>query len=130
METSGTAELIANTLVGLVGGLGPMAVLLAVFLLTALMTEIISNAAATVLVVPIAIDTALSLGASPYAFVMAVVIAASTSFLLPIGHQVNVLVFGPGGYKVTDYTRVGIWLNLIILILVAIFLPIFWPLFP
>lgn len=130
METSGTAELIANTLVGLVGGLGPIAVLLAVFLLTALMTEIISNAAATVLVVPIAIDTALNLGASPYAFVMAVVIAASTSFLLPIGHQVNVLVFGPGGYKVTDYTRVGVWLNMIILILVAVFLPLFWPLYP
>ncbi len=130
METTGTAALIANTLVGIVGDLGPIAVLLAVFLLTALMTEVISNAAATVLVVPIAIDTALSLGASPYAFVMAVVIAASTSFLLPIGHQVNVLVFGPGGYKVTDYTRVGIWLNLLILILVALFLPIFWPLFP
>lgn len=130
METSGTASLIANTIVSAVGGMGPMAVLLAVFILTALMTEVISNAAATVLVVPIAIDTALSLGASPYAFVMAVVIAASTSFLLPIGHQVNVLVYGPGGYKVTDYTRVGIWLNLIILIVVAVFLPLLWPLFP
>ncbi|MEZ4517869.1 MAG: SLC13 family permease [Chloroflexota bacterium] len=130
METTGTAALIAHTIVGFVGDIGPMAVLLAVFLMTALLTEVISNAAATVLVVPIAIDTALHLGASPYAFVMAVVIAASTSFLLPIGHQVNVLVFGPGGYKVTDYTRVGIWLNILILILVAVFLPIFWPLFP
>ena len=90
----------------------------------------ISNAAATVLVVPIAIDTAFSLGANPYTFVLAVVIAASTSFLMPIGHQVNVLVFGPGGYRFSDYTKVGIWLNLIILLLVATVLPLIWPLFP
>lgn len=130
LESSGTAELIAQTIIRLVGDLGPMVVLMAVFVMTALLTEVISNAAAAVLVVPIAIDAALGLGASPYAFVMAVVIAASTSFLLPVGHQVNVLVFGPGGYRVTDYTKVGVWLNIIILILVAIFLPIFWPLFP
>jgi di/tricarboxylate transporter len=59
-----------------------------------------------------------------------VVIAASTSFLLPIGHQVNVLVFGPGGYRFFDYTKVGVWLNLIILLLVAVALPLIWPLFP
>ena len=56
------------------------------------------------------------------------VLAASTSFLMPIGHQVNVLVCGPGGYKFTDYTRVGVWLNLLILLLVALFLPVIWPL--
>ena len=57
-----------------------------------------------------------------------VVLAASTSFLMPIGHQVNVLVFGPGGYKFTDYARVGLGLNLLILLLVAVFLPVIWPL--
>ncbi len=86
-----------------------------------------SNAAATVLVVPIAIDAARGLGANPQTFVMAVVIAAATSFLMPIGHQANVLVFGPGGYRFTDYTKVGVWLNVAIFILVAIFLPIVWP---
>ncbi len=130
METTGTAALIAEQITGLLGSLGPRAVLIGVFILTALLTEVISNAAATVLVVPIAIDTAVSLSANPYTFVMAVVIAASTSFLMPIGHQVNVLVFGPGGYRFSDYTRVGVWLNLIILLLVALVLTIFWPLFP
>ncbi len=104
--------------------------LIGIFIMTALLTEVISNAAATVLVVPIAIDTAFNLGASPHSFVMATVMAASTSFLMPIGHQDNVIVFGPGGYRFSDYTKVGIWLNLIILILVALFLPVFWPLFP
>ncbi len=130
LETTGTATLIADFIVGLVGDAGPLAVLIAVFILTALLTEVISNAAATVLVVPIAIDTAASLGASPYTFVMAVVIAASTSFLTPIGHQVNVLIYGPGGYKFTDYTRVGIGLNLLMLLLAATVLPIIWPMFP
>jgi di/tricarboxylate transporter len=130
METTGTAALLANQIIGLFGDLGPRAVLMGVFVMTALLTEIISNAAATVLVVPIAIDAALGLDASPRAFVMAAVIAASTSFLMPIGHQVNVLVFGPGGYRFSDYTRVGVWLNLIIATLVALFLPLIWPLFP
>jgi di/tricarboxylate transporter len=128
MEKTGTALLLANQLVAGLGGWGPLLVLLGIFLLTALLTEVISNAAATVLLVPIAIDVARSLGTNIEPFVMAVVLAASTSFLMPIGHQVNVLVFGPGGYKFTDYARVGIWLNLLILLLVALFLPLIWPL--
>jgi di/tricarboxylate transporter len=60
---------------------------------------------------------------------MAVVIAAATSFLMPIGHQANVLVFGPGGYRFFDYTKVGVWLNLIIFIVVATVLPLIWPMF-
>ena len=130
MQTSGTAEFLAERIVDLVGGLGPMAVVMGIFLMTALTTEVMSNAAATVLVTPIAIDAARNLGANPQTFVMAVVIAAATSFLMPIGHQANILVFGPGGYKFFDYTRVGVWLNIIIFIIVAITLPIVWPLFP
>ncbi|MEJ2749290.1 MAG: SLC13 family permease, partial [Anaerolineae bacterium] len=130
MESTGTAALIAEQITGLLGDVGPRAVLIGIFILTALLTEVISNAAATVLVAPIAIDTAVSLEANPHTFVLAVVIAASTSFLMPIGHQVNVLVFGPGGYRFSDYTRVGVWLNLIILLLVAVVLPLIWPLFP
>jgi di/tricarboxylate transporter len=127
METSGTAVLIADQIVGLLGDLGPRGVMIGIFILTALLTEVISNVAATVLLVPIAIDIALGLNLSPNTYVMAVVLAASTSFLMPIGHQVNVLIFGPGGYRFSDYPKVGLGLNLIILILVALFLPFIWP---
>jgi len=128
MENTGTARLLADQIVGLVGDWGPLAVMMGIFVLTGLLTEVMSNAAATVLAVPIAIDAALGLGADPHAFVMAIVIAASTSFLMPIGHQVNVLVFGPGGYRFSDYTKVGVWLNLVLLILTALVLPLIWPL--
>ncbi|WP_420643158.1 SLC13 family permease [Candidatus Leptofilum sp.] len=127
MEETGTARLLADQLVNIVGGLGPVAVLAGVFLLTALLTEVISNAAAAVLMVPIAIDAGFGLGVAPEPFVMATVLAASTSFLMPVGHQVNVIIYGPGGYRFSDYARVGIWLNLIILGLVLTVLPLFWP---
>jgi di/tricarboxylate transporter len=128
MQNTGTALFIAEKIIDIVGDFGPLWVMMGIFLMTALTTEVMSNAAATVLVVPIAIDAARSLGVNPQTFVMAVVIAAATSFLMPIGHQANVLVFGPGGYRFFDYTRVGVWLNIIIFIVVAIFLPIVWPL--
>lgn len=128
MQNSGTALLLAEKIVELVGNWGTVAVMMGIFLMTALITEVMSNAAATVLVTPIAIDAARSLGANPQTFVMAVVIAAATSFLMPIGHQANVLVFGPGGYKFGDYTKVGVWLNIIIFFIVLIFLPLVWPL--
>ncbi len=128
MQNSGTALFLAEKIVELVGNWGTVAVMMGIFLMTALTTEVMSNAAATVLVTPIAIDAARSLGANPQTFVMAVVIAAATSFLMPIGHQANVLVFGPGGYKFSDYTKVGVWLNIIIFFVVLIFLPLIWPL--
>ena len=128
MENTGTARLLADQIVGLVGDWGPLAVMMGIFVMTGLLTEVMSNAAATVLAVPIAIDAAQGLGADPRAFVMAIVIAASTSFLMPIGHQVNVLIFGPGGYRFSDYTKVGVWLNLVLLILTALILPLIWPL--
>jgi di/tricarboxylate transporter len=128
MQSTGTAQLLADRIVALVGDWGPLAVMMGIYSVTGLLTEVISNAAAAVLAVPIAIDAALSLGANPHAFVMATVIAASTSFLMPIGHQVNVLVFGPGGYRFADYTKVGVWLNLILFILTALILPLIWPL--
>lgn len=128
MQNSGTALYLAEKIVELVGDWGTEAVMMGIFLMTALTTEVMSNAAATVLVTPIAIDAARNLEANPQTFVMAVVIAAATSFLMPIGHQANVLVFGPGGYKFGDYTKVGVWLNVAIFIVVLIFLPLIWPL--
>ena len=130
MQNSGTAQFLAEEIIGVVGGFGALAVVMGIFLMTALTTEVMSNAAATVLVTPIAIDAARSLEVNPQTFVMAVVIAAATSFLMPIGHQANVLVFGLGGYRFFDYTKVGLWLNIIIFIVVAITLPIVWSLNP
>ena len=130
MDSTGTARFLADQIINLIGGFGPIAILAGIYILSSLITEPMSNAAATVLMVPIAIDIALGLGASPQAFVLTTVIAASTSFLTPVGHQANVLVFGPGGYRFSDYTRVGGLLNIAILIATLIFLPMIWPLFP
>jgi di/tricarboxylate transporter len=130
MENTGTAQLMADWIVALIGDWGALAVLAGIYIMTGLLTEVMSNAAATVLITPIAIDAALRLGADPRAFVIGVVLAASTSFLMPIGHQVNVIIFGPGGYKFSDYTRVGVFLNLILLLVVIFTLPLVWPLYP
>jgi di/tricarboxylate transporter len=130
METTGTAQFLADGIVGFAGAWGPIAVLAGIYILAGLITEPMSNAAATVLMVPIAIDIALELGANPQSFVLAVVIGASTSFLTPVGHQSNVLVFGPGGYRFADFTRVGWLLNVVLVIVALIVIPLFWPLFP
>ena len=130
MELTGTAEFLADIMLGLFGPFGALATLAGIYLLAALITQPMSNAAAIVLVVPIALNTAMGLGANYKTFTMAVVIGAATSFLSPVGHKANVLVFGPGGYKFTDYARVGAILTVLLLIVSMIFLPIFWPLFP
>jgi di/tricarboxylate transporter len=130
MEATGTAQYLANIMLGAAGDLGPLALLAGVYLLAALITQAMSNAAAMVLVVPIAVDTALGMGANHITFTMAVVIGAATSFLSPVGHKANVLVFGPGGYRFFDYARVGALLTVILLTVSMVFLPLFWPLFP
>ena len=130
MEVTGTARYIADLMLGLIGDLGPMWALGGIYLLAALITQPMSNAAAMVLVVPIALDTAQSLGANHLTFTLAVVIGAATSFITPVGHKANVLVFGPGGYKFFDYARVGLLLTVFLFINTMIALPIFFPLFP
>jgi di/tricarboxylate transporter len=130
METTGTARYIADLMLNAIGGLGPMAALAGMYLLAAIITQPMSNAAAMVLVVPIALDTAISLGANHLTFTLAVVIGAATSFLTPVGHKANVLVFGPGGYKFFDYARVGALLTVFLFVATMIALPIFFPLYP
>ena len=130
MESTGAARFIADLMLNAIGGWGPYAALAGVYLLAALITQPMSNAAAMVLVVPIAIDTAQALGANHLAFVLAVVVGGVTSFLTPVGHKANVLVFGPGGYKFFDYARVGLLLTVFLFINTMIALPIFFPLFP
>jgi di/tricarboxylate transporter len=127
MENTGTAQYLADLLLGAIGGGGPYALLAGIYLLSALITQPMSNAAAVVLMVPIAVDTALGIDVNILTFVMAVVIGAATSFVTPVGHKANVLVFGPGGYKFFDYTRVGILLTVFLFIVSMLFLPVIWP---
>ena len=127
MENTGTTQFLADNLLGLLGDFGPLGLLAGIYILSALITQPMSNAAAIVLIVPIAIDTALGLGVNHMTFTMAVVIGAATSFLTPVGHKANVLVFGPGGYKFADYARVGALLTVFLFIVSMIFLPILWP---
>jgi len=130
MEATGTAQYVADIMLDALGEYGPVALLAGTYLLAALITQAMSNAAAMVLIVPIAVDTALGLGANHITFTMAVVIGAATSFLSPVGHKANVLVFGPGGYRFFDYARVGALLTVVLLIVSMIFLPLIWPLYP
>jgi di/tricarboxylate transporter len=127
MENTGTTEFLADNLLSLLGDFGPIGLLAGIYLLSALITQPMSNAAAVVLIVPIAINTALGLGVNHLTFTMAVVIGAATSFLSPVGHKANVLVFGPGGYRFADYARVGALLTVFLFIVSMIFLPILWP---
>lgn len=127
MENTGTARYLSDLLLGALGDFGPYGVLAGIYLLSALITQPMSNAAAVVLIVPIALDTALGLGVNHLTFTMAVVIGAATSFLTPVGHKANVLVFGPGGYRFFDYTRVGLPLTIALFVVSMIFLPIIWP---
>jgi di/tricarboxylate transporter len=130
MENTGTARFLADLLLGAIGDFGPLALLAGIYILSALITQPMSNAAAIVLMVPIALDTALGINANHLTFTMAVVIGAATSFLTPVGHKANVLIFGPGGYRFFDYTRVGILLTIALFIVSMIFLPLIWPYYP
>jgi di/tricarboxylate transporter len=127
MENTGTAQFLADLLLGAIGDWGPLALLAGIYLLSALITQPMSNAAAVVLMVPIAVEIALGIDANILTFVMAVIIGAATSFITPVGHKANVLVFGPGGYKFFDFTRVGILLTVFLFVVSMIFLPILWP---
>jgi uncharacterized protein with PhoU and TrkA domain len=127
MEQTGAASFLAEGMVSLVGGLGPLAVLAGLFILAALASQVMPNPAVAVLLAPIALNTARDLGISPYPFMMAVAISASAAFLSPVGHSANILVMGPGGYRFADYTKVGIPLTLVVLLVVLAVVPIIWP---
>ena len=127
MQNSGAAKLLADMIIGGVGSLGPWAVLGAVFFITFCLTEVMSHAAAAVLVAPIAYNTAIDMAVSPRPFFMAVAVAASMCFMTPISHQSNALVMGPGGYKFLDYTRVGAPLNIMVWVVATLIIPLLFP---
>ena len=128
LDNSGAASLLAEGVVGSLGPFGPYAVLFGLLSITFIATSIIPTAALVVLMVPIALETAAGLGISPYALMMGIAMAASSSFTSPISHPANVLVMGPGGYRFIDYVKVGVPLTLLILAVLMVVLPIFWPL--
>ncbi|MFQ5624482.1 MAG: SLC13 family permease [Paracoccaceae bacterium] len=128
MELSGAVKIIADTLAPVLDGLPAQMIVWIIFMMTSILTELISNKAAAVVVAPIAIGLAQTLGVDPRPLVVAVMFAASCSFATPIGYQTNTLVYGPGGYRFTDFTRIGAPLNLSLSILCAFLIPMFWPL--
>ncbi len=128
LESSGAVSLIVNALAPGLSMLPPFLLVWAVYLLTSILTELVSNNAVAVVVTPIAIGLAQAMGVDPRPLVVAVLVAASARFATPIGYQTNMLVYGPGGYKFTDFLRVGIPLNLTVGLLASLLIPFIWPL--
>lgn len=128
MTKSGAAGLLADRLIAALGPAGPVALLAGLCLLTTLLTQAMNGAAVATVVAPIAIRAAQQAGLDPRALAMGVALASSLAFLTPLGHPVSVLVMGPGGYRFRDYLRVGWPLTLLLLVVIMLLLPIFWPL--
>lgn len=128
LESSGAVSLIVEAIAPGLSMLPPFLVVWAIYLLTSVLTELVSNNAVAVVVTPIAIGLADAMGIDARPLVVAVMVAASASFATPIGYQTNMLVYGPGGYKFTDFMRVGIPLNLTVGLLASAIIPFIWPL--
>ncbi len=128
LESSGAVALIAGALAPYLAELPPFLIVWAIYLMTSVMTELVSNNAVAVVVTPIAIGLGGALGIDPRPLVIAVMVAASASFATPIGYQTNMMVYGPGGYRFTDFLKVGIPLNLSMGLLASALIPRFWPL--
>jgi di/tricarboxylate transporter len=129
LETSGAAQVVAASLIDLASG-HPWLVLVMVYLVTMVFTELITNNAAAVLVFPIALAAAQSLGVSFMPFAITIMVAASGGFATPIGYQTNLMVFGPGGYKFGDYVRLGVPLDLVFMAVTVLITPLAFPFYP
>ncbi len=127
LQSSGAVTLIVDAVAPYLAGLPPFLLVWAIYLLTSILTEMVSNNAVAVVVTPIAIALAASLGIDPRPLVVAVMVAASASFATPIGYQTNMMVYGPGGYKFTDFMKLGIPLNVTVGLLASLMIPFIWP---
>ncbi|MEO1379288.1 MAG: SLC13 family permease, partial [Pseudomonadota bacterium] len=128
LQASGAVELIVGGVAPILSSLPPFLIVWTIYLLTSVLTELISNNAVAVVVTPIAMGLAAALGIDARPLVVAVMVAASASFATPIGYQTNTLVYGPGGYRFTDFMKVGIPLNLSVGLLASLLIPVIWPL--
>ena len=127
LQESGGADWVAQHAIGAIGGFGPVATLAAIYILTAVMTEVMSNNAAAVLVVPIALAAAEALGIDAKPLLVAVAFAASTSFATPVGYQTNTMVYSAGGYRFGDFMKIGVPLNIIFTVLAVLMIPRYFP---
>lgn len=130
LDRSGAVEMIVTGVRPWMEGLSPFATILVIYLIGLILTEFLSNNAVAVIFTPIAIELAHQLGADPRPFVVAVMFSATLAFATPIGYQTNMMVYGPGGYKFLDFTKVGVPLNIITWLLCSALIPLFWPLYP
>jgi di/tricarboxylate transporter len=130
LDQTGAANFLAEGVVAIVGPFGPVAVMLGLIVLTFLATCFIPTAALVVLMAPIVLSTSSDMGLSPQALMMAIAMASSASFMTPISHPANILVMGPGGYRFIDYLKVGGPLTLVVLFVLLLVVPYFWPLYP
>lgn len=128
MTKVGAAELLAGRLISLVGTAAPLLMLAGLFLLATLLTQAMNGAAVAAVIIPIAIQAGETIGMNPRSLAMGVALATSMAFLTPLGHPVNVLVMGPGGYRFRDYVKVGLPLTLLVFGIVMLLLPRVWPL--
>jgi len=126
LEQTGAARFLVDLIIAAMGGAGPYLIQAGILVLTVVLTQILPSTAIAVLMAPIGLDTAIRMGADPRALLLGIAMAASASFVTPIGHKVSVLVMGPGSYKFTDYTRTGLLLNLLVLLIILVALPVFW----
>jgi di/tricarboxylate transporter len=127
MEKTGATSLYAGLFLDMFSGLGPGLVLTGMILLASISTHILSNNATAVLLLPIAASTAVSLGVNPKPFIMGICFGASACFASPIGYQTNLLVYGPGGYRFSDFLKLGLPLNLLVVIMASLLIPLAWP---
>jgi di/tricarboxylate transporter len=127
LETTGTTTLLVDGILSVAGGLSPVLIIAMILIVTMTVSDVLNNVATAILMAPIAYNIALSLGLNPDAFLMAVAVGASCAFLTPIGHQNNALIMGPGGYKFGDYWRMGLPLEIVIVVVALPLLLFFWP---
>jgi di/tricarboxylate transporter len=127
MTKTGATELFAQALTSTLGPYGPHALLLGLLILTVLLSQVIKGAAVSAVIAPIAIQAAVQIGVDPRAMAMGVALATSMAFVTPLGHPVNILMLGPGGYHFRDFFKVGLPLTILLFIVVLLLLPIFWP---
>jgi di/tricarboxylate transporter len=127
LETTGGMALIVHGMGGVLGRAGPLALLAILFILTSAMSQVISNTATAVLLAPIAFQLAVNLGAQPEPFLMTIAVAASTAFATPIASPVNTLVLGPGGYRFGDFFKIGVTLQVLLLLATMVIVPLLFP---